>query len=747
MKKIISFIFITVVSGPCFSFCYGQQKNYNFDFEKGAINGGFPIGWGRLGSSSYQIKLDSLEKQNNQYSVLIEPRDELTDNTLFGGIGCVIPAIYKGMNIELKAFIKTIGVTQPIGLMFRIDGESKVLQFDNMMKKNITGNENWTEYKVTLPLENEAKNIVVGIFLSGSGKLWVDNITLLIDDKDFREAPTKIIKAYIADADTSQFKNGSGIDIPTITQQQIAHLDVLGKVWGMLKYYHPLIAKGNYNFDYELFRIVPKILNAKSKKERNAALFKWATGLGEYSVSENNTVIKNETIKVKANLKWAKDKSLLGSDLVAFLEQLQNISKDSTHYYVGLAPNVGNPVFYHENSYSTMTYPDAGYRLLSLYRYWNIIQYYYPYRYLIGEDWENVLTEFIPIVIKAQNAGEYQMALLKLITRINDTHANIYQKNIALDSLNGIYMAPFQISFIEGRAVIVDFHNKKLAKKTRLLKGDIITKIDNKAIDAIINDHKIITPASNEPTRLRNIASNLLRANDTLLFVEYERNGVCNKEYINCYLAKDLFSQPHEIKPSYKMLENNIGYIYMETMVHDSLEFVMNTFKNTKGIILDIRCYPSDFFTLYDLGKFLLPDSTNFVKYTIANTFSPGEFYFGASGAIGNKNSDYYKGKIAILVNEETQSRAEYFAMGLKTALQAKIIGSTTAGADGNISFIVLPGGIQTGISGIGIYYPDGGETQRIGIIPDIEVIQTIEEFRNGIDSVLKKAMEWINDK
>jgi C-terminal processing protease CtpA/Prc len=48
-------------------------------------------------------------------------------------------------------------------------------------------------------------------------------------------------------------------------------------------------------------------------------------------------------------------------------------------------------------------------------------------------------------------------------------------------------------------------------------------------------------------------------------------------------------------------------------------------------------------------------------------------------------------------------------------------------------------------ISGIGVYYPDGKETQRIGIVPDIEVKPTIKGFRQGRDELLERAIKIIN--
>ena len=44
-------------------------------------------------------------------------------------------------------------------------------------------------------------------------------------------------------------------------------------------------------------------------------------------------------------------------------------------------------------------------------------------------------------------------------------------------------------------------------------------------------------------------------------------------------------------------------------------------------------------------------------------------------------------------------------------------------------------------MSGLGVYYPDGRETQRAGIKPDIYVEPTIEGIRAGKDEVLDRAV------
>jgi C-terminal processing protease CtpA/Prc len=97
-----------------------------------------------------------------------------------------------------------------------------------------------------------------------------------------------------------------------------------------------------------------------------------------------------------------------------------------------------------------------------------------------------------------------------------------------------------------------------------------------------------------------------------------------------------------------------------------------------------------------------------------------------------------------ILVDEITQSSAEYTTMAFRSSPRATVIGSTTAGADGNVSAIALPGGLRSMISGISVFYPDKKPTQRVGMIPNREVKQTIAGIRAGRDEVLEAAIREI---
>ena len=245
---------------------------------------------------------------------------------------------------------------------------------------------------------------------------------------------------------------------------------------------------------------------------------------------------------------------------------------------------------------------------------------------------------------------------------------------------------------------------------------------------------------------MRDISRDILRSNKKEIGIDYISNNQEYKHSLPLYKKEDLNMRWYNFTEGkcYKMLDGNIGYVTLKTITAADVPMIKDTFKNTKGIIIDIRNYPSTFVPFL-LGPYFVSSSTPFVKFTNFNLDNPGEFNFTEALEIP-KGEETYKGKLVLLVNEITQSQGEYTSMAFKAGDNTTIVGSTTAGADGNVSSIYLPGGLSTNISGIGVYYPDGTETQRVGIIPDVEVKPTIEGIKQGRDELLEKAIEIINE-
>ncbi|REC42097.1 MULTISPECIES: S41 family peptidase [Chryseobacterium] len=710
---------------------FAQQKIENLDFETTENNS--PALWKLMGNNSAKVFSDFNEKQQGKASAVIE--SEGTEG--FRAIMYTLPNNYAGRKITLSGYLKTENVTDGFaGLWMRIDPE---VAFNNMQNVGLKGTNDWKKYEVTLNMSPEnTQQIVIGALLSGKGKIWVDDLKVSIDGKDIENA--KIFEKKLTKVELDkEFDKGSTISNINLDQNNIENLKKLGFIWGYLKYYHPNVAEGNYNWDYELFRIYKKTENAAAE-ERDQILTDWIKGLGKFQTAKNS---EPKNVKIKPDLDWITN-SGFSKELTELLLQLKDAKRPKVNYYVDFFPNVDNPDFRHENPYREMKYPDEGFRLLSLYRYWNMIQYYFPYKNLIEEDWKGVLKEFIPKFINAKDETEYNLASLELIGRIHDTHANIWGNSKSLEKYFGERYSPVKLTFAENKPVVEGFYDENLGTQTGLKKGDVITEINGENMDNIIKNMLKYLPASNYPTQLRDISRKLLRSNAETINLTILRDGKTEEKTIKTYTYSDIKIKK-EPKEFFKMLDGNIAYVYMGSVNADLLPEVFEKIKNTKGLVIDFRSYPSDF-VVFKMGKLLKPESSDFVKFTNTSNSQPGLFTFTPSLKTQGTGKKSYEGKIAILINETTQSSAEYHTMAFRTAPNAKVFGSTTAGADGNVSDIKLPGNISTMISGIGIYYPDGKETQRIGIVPDVEVKPTIDGIKNNKDEVLEKATKWINN-
>jgi C-terminal processing protease CtpA/Prc len=94
-----------------------------------------------------------------------------------------------------------------------------------------------------------------------------------------------------------------------------------------------------------------------------------------------------------------------------------------------------------------------------------------------------------------------------------------------------------------------------------------------------------------------------------------------------------------------------------------------------------------------------------------------------------------------MLIDERAISQSEHSGLFFKAANGTTFIGSPTTGANGDVTSLVLPGGLQMRFTGHDVRWPDGRQLQRIGLIPDIEIRPTIAGIRAGRDEVLERAV------
>ncbi|MGM9978171.1 MAG: hypothetical protein ACI33J_05185, partial [Clostridium sp.] len=365
---------------------------------------------------------------SGKYSVSVK---YMSDEGKFGSIVNQFPNKYNGKKITLEGYIKTKEIKDvTAGLFIRLNKGQTFVAVDTMAGREVKGTTDWQKYSTTIDLK-DADYIYVAGFVKGQGQAWFDDFNVLIDDKPLLDFETMSKKSFKANTD-HEFDESSKFSIENLSIQEIDNLYALGKAWGQLKYTNTKVAKGEYNWDYELFRTLPII---KGKDFTNK-LNDWVVRYGE----AQNTIPQN-------------------------------------NYYLDFYPNAGNPIFRNEKAYEQMNFADDGYRLLALFRYWNMIEYFFPYKHLIKKDWDQVLKQYISEVFEANDELSYQLTLMKLLAEVEDSHAGIHNPSQVAFNDRGRKVPPLQIKFIENKAVVVKISDS-FPQLSNIKIGDEIIAID-----------------------------------------------------------------------------------------------------------------------------------------------------------------------------------------------------------------------------------------------------------------------------
>ncbi|MEJ2615157.1 MAG: S41 family peptidase [Ignavibacteriaceae bacterium] len=519
------------------------------------------------------------------------------------------------------------------------------------------------------------------------------------------------------------------------------------KVWGFLKYFHSEVAKGTKNWDNALIQTldlysVKSIREDISNSEFNDLLGSMINSAGKMAQPNFQLLDVPDSLKYNLNLNWLND-PVFSDEIKARLDTVRDWFRPHANYYAFSIPTTNNPAFTTDSSFYgdiSINGPSVNIRLLALFRYWNIINYFCPNKYLMDQNWDTTLTEFIPIILKASGSMPFFKALIKLASRLNDTHA--YTGGPLYYDFYGSYYLPLRFKYVENQTIIIDVYDNSTGLKI----GDVIKDINDVDINTIRDSIREYMYASNEAAINERIDGYLREGPEENVKLTIENNqGEKNITVARNIRYTDTGNFYYDSEPVWKIINKpdskKYGYVNMGKLEVSQLDTMFNDLWNTDAIIFDLRNYPKG--TLWSIVKYLFKAPIHIADFKVPDTRYPGTQYWLPSTIGTGDFSKTYDKNIFILVDENTISQAEYTAMGLQQYPNAVIIGNQTMGADGNVSLIYLPEGILSVFTGLGVFYPDHRQTQRIGIVPDVVVYPTIEGIRTGRDEVLEAALNY----
>ena len=331
---------------------------------------------------------------------------------------------------------------------------------------------------------------------------------------------------------------------------------------------------------------------------------------------------------------------------------------------------------------------------------------------------------------------DYHIAIHKLASRINDGHGFIYGSKVFLN-----YHRTKFLTVIDSSTVVRNTPNGSMLKR-----GDIILSINGKTIQAIKDSIAPLIPSSNKRYTDNILNSHIFR---TMIWVGCELTIMRNQQVITFREPITKTPDPIFAMSASNPISSDIYYLNPGQLTMKEMHGILDSLNNYKGVIIDLRygmsIEDSWFFESHFLNmqEFCYAMATN-VDYSHLGAFYKEKFTIRYPDELWQERKAY-TGKKVLLIDERVMSAEETCAMGYRIN-GFTLIGTPTAGADGQITTFPLPGNLTAYFSGLGWYYPDGEQMQRIGIIPDIEVCPTMEDIMAGRDEVLEAAIKYLND-
>ncbi len=330
----------------------------------------------------------------------------------------------------------------------------------------------------------------------------------------------------------NEFLAGSKITLEDLNADQEENLYKLAKVWGFVKYYHPAIIAGDINWDAELFRVMPLVVEAESPEGANQVLYDWLSG---FPYEESPTTATDKTAafwyemeqqfgSITADLSWISDRAVWGTDLCVYLEGLSRLEiSDRRNGYAAFSggDSTERVSFAAEKGMSVKP-GDDGVKLLALFRLWNAFAYYSPYLSLTDVDWDDALRQGIHTMLGAEDQRDYELALGEMMAKTGDVHAFFTGKKVAMNYYFGENYLPCHCMVLDGRPVV----DAVPPEEESLRPGDVITAADGMTMTDRIAALKKVQPVPTPGKYGIWFCYSLVSAADSTAQVTVERDGV-----------------------------------------------------------------------------------------------------------------------------------------------------------------------------------------------------------------------------
>lgn len=372
--------------------------------------------------------------------------------------------------------------------------------------------------------------------------------------------------------------------------------------------------------------------------------------------------------------------------------------------------------------------------------YWNFLQHFYPNWEYTENKWDEQLTIGLSEALKCQNDKEILFVIKKMASYTKDAHSYVDNSNIYK-----MQALPFRVDWIENKWIV------KASLNDNIKPGCEVIQIDHQDFYQFMNQNRIYYEKATEHGTLANLLSNIIFYYDNpepeFVFQTPELKQIIFK-------VSTLENLPYGFldNKTDKLIEYPDGLIYLNInharLTDADLEGIYDKLTKAKGIIFDLRYHPGVSINL--LSHLMEKESDKkdyFKQYTL---YPDREKVINGEAMVGwpiKPETPLIKTKAVVLSSNMSQSYCESYIDFMKMYKLATVIGQKTTGSTGNVLQYTLPGNIRVMWTGMMVLNYDGSQFHGVGVVPDIEVNQTIKGLSEGRDEILEHAIKYLRNE
>lgn len=678
----------------------------------------------------FDVVYDTTAPYEGESSLRLDHRG--TTANAFAAVAQAIDATpYRGRTIRFRAAARAVpGLARgPAGggLWLRVDrpGGGRGF-FDNMSDRPIRSRD-WMVYEVTGPVAPDAVKITAGFLLSGAGSAWIDAASLEI----------------VPDVPVGE----TSAERPS--REALRNLEAFAKLYGYVRWFSATSDPSDPRWTFIAVEGVRDIEKAQGPDDLARRLQRWfepmapglvvgfppleptpeagyQEGLSRWrhtGVAFNSPAYRSERTTTTTPETWQAD--LVGG-LAVSLPLTAGVPEDET-----LQPGSVSPLLY-----STLP-EDRAVRLGGLVIAWNVFRHFYPYFDDEGRAWDRGLPGWLTDAAAAPDGPGYVAALERMVARLDDGHGDVGPRTEA-------WRLPLIWQPVEGALVIAGLPS---GAQPDLRVGDVVLAIDGEAARERLEKMEERVSASTPHRRTWRAAERLLtRETDEAVTLEVQGvDGVRSHVAVRPVPHTAMTGVLAEPRPApVTWLPAGAWYFDLTRLDNAALSQALARVGPEQAVIFDLRGYPGGIDAGF-LGHLtasgittppfripvdLLPDARSRSWESVGWSVAP--------------RTPRFSGRVAFLTDARAISYAETLLSMVAGHDLADIVGSPTAGTNGNINPFTLPGGYRIVWTGMVVVNHDGGALTGHGVTPTVPASRTIAGVRAGRDEVLARAIETV---